>query len=295
MLVSRMINRKMRNIKSLILFFLLFGGFQGISQIKMQKVEEVQTEDKTIKIGSTDKYIVYLDQHTNYTENDSTYSFNIEEIGKSLSHAYLFENDEVKALLNTLISLKEKLKEKKPHDTKVRIEGNYKVYADASYKVSSGKWESSLFLNDTYFFDVVISDINNLIPLIEKALSIMPEDTTIEIKSLEPFLAVEEMPQFISGDALRSEAAMVKYIAENTKYPKEAKTAGIEGSVRVKFIVSSDGTIKDAKIISKDILGAGCEEEAIRVIMSMPKWIPGRQNGQAVPVYFNLPVHFRLF
>ena len=48
----------MRNIKSLILFFLLFGGFQGISQIKMPKVEEVQTEDKTIKIGSTDKYVV---------------------------------------------------------------------------------------------------------------------------------------------------------------------------------------------------------------------------------------------
>lgn len=285
----------MRKIKSLILFFLLFGGFQGISQIKMPKVEEVQTEDKTIKIGSTNKYIVYLDKHNNYTENDSTYSFKLEEISNSFNYAYLLQKDEVMILLNTLISLKEKLKEKKNHDTKVRIEGSDKVYADARYKVSSGKWESSLYLNNTFFFDVVISDVNNVIPLIEKALSVMPEDKVIEIETLEPFLAVEEMPQFISGVASRSEAAMVKYIAENTKYPKEAKTAGIEGSVRVKFIVTSDGIIKDAKIVSMDSLGAGCEEEAIRVIMSMPKWVPGRQNGQAVPVYFNLPVRFRLF
>lgn len=219
----------------------------------------------------------------------------MEEIGNSFNSAYLPQKDEVTILLNTLISLKIKLKEKKNHDTKVRIEGSDEVYADASYKLSSGKWESSLYLNNTFFFDVVISDLNNLIPLIEKALSIIPEDKAIEIETLEPFLAVEEMPQFIPGDASRSEAAMVKYVAENTKYPMEAKTAGIEGSVRVKFTVTADGSIKDAKIISKDRLGAGCEEEAIRVIMSMPKWVPGRQNGQAVPVYFNLPVRFRLF
>ena len=114
-------------------------------------------------------------------------------------------------------------------------------------------------------------------------------------KPQEPFLAVEEMPQFIAGDASRSEAAMVKYIAENTKYPEQAIAAGIEGSVRVKFTVTAKGEIENAKIISKDKLGAGCEEEAIRVIMSMPRWVPGRQNGQAVPVYFNLPVRFRLF
>ncbi len=109
-------------------------------------------------------------------------------------------------------------------------------------------------------------------------------------KPQEPFLAVEEMPEFYGG-----EGAMVKYIAENTKYPEQAIAGGVEGSVRVKFTVTADGSIKDAKIISKDRLGSGCEEEAIRVILSMPKWKPGRQNGQAVPVYFNLPVRFRLF
>ncbi len=109
-------------------------------------------------------------------------------------------------------------------------------------------------------------------------------------KPQEPFLAVEEMPEFTGG-----EGAMMKFIQENTKYPEQAIAAGVEGSVRVKFTVTSAGVIKDAKIISKDKLGAGCEEEAMRVIMSMPKWKPGRQNGQAVPVYFNLPVRFRLF
>lgn len=109
-------------------------------------------------------------------------------------------------------------------------------------------------------------------------------------KPVEPFLAVEEMPEFTGG-----EAAMMKFIQENTKYPEQAIAGGVEGSVRVKFTVTATGEIKDAKIISKDRLGSGCEEEAIRVIMSMPRWKPGRQNGQAVPVYFNLPVRFRLF
>ena len=101
---------------------------------------------------------------------------------------------------------------------------------------------------------------------------------------------IEQEPEFPGG-----EAAMMKFVAENVEYPEEAKSAGVEGTIRVKFTVTAEGKIKDPLIISKDKLGSGCEQAAIKVILSMPKWKPGRQNGQAVPVYFNLPIRFKLY
>ena len=124
------------------------------------------------------------------------------------------------------------------------------------------------------------------IPILEPGDGDKPVDT----KPVEPFLAVEEMPEFPGG-----EAAMMKFVAENVEYPEEAKSAGVEGTIRVKFTVTAEGKIKDPLIISKDKLGSGCEQAAIKVILSMPKWKPGRQNGQAVPVYFNLPIRFKLY
>jgi len=124
---------------------------------------------------------------------------------------------------------------------------------------------------------------------------IIPEEGTGEQvieapKVVEPFLSVEQMPEFKGG-----EAAMLKFIAENLEYPSVAREAGIEGRVFLKFTVSADGSIKDIVIQNKDKVGYGCEEAAMAVIRKMPKWTPGRQNGQAVPVYFNIPIRFRLF
>lgn len=109
-------------------------------------------------------------------------------------------------------------------------------------------------------------------------------------KEVEPFVSVEQMPEFPGG-----EAAMMKFVAENLEYPQLAKDANIEGRVHLKFTVTADGHIKDIIILNKDRLGYGCEEAAIAVIKKMPKWKPGRQNGQPVPVYFNIPIRFRLF
>lgn len=116
-----------------------------------------------------------------------------------------------------------------------------------------------------------------------------------EPKKEEIFNAVQEMPQFIPGDPAKSEAAMMKFIYENIVYPQTAKDNNVEGKIRIKFTVKPDGTIKNAHVISKDKLGFGCEEEAIRVIESMPPWKPGRQNGNPVSVYFNLPITYKLF
>ena len=101
------------------------------------------------------------------------------------------------------------------------------------------------------------------------------------------FDVVEVMPQFPGG-----QIAMLKYIMENMKYPEQAMKKGIQGRVAVRFIVEKDGSISDVKpILSVHPL---LNKEAVRVVESMPKWTPGKQNGKPVRVRFNLPVMFKL-
>ncbi|GHV14358.1 hypothetical protein FACS1894179_01690 [Bacteroidia bacterium] len=108
-----------------------------------------------------------------------------------------------------------------------------------------------------------------------------PKDTK------KPFITVEQMPTFPGG-----EAEMQKFVRENLKYPVTAQTAGIQGRVTLRFIVGDDGTITNVTVIRG--IDPDCDAEAVRVVSGMPKWIPGKQNGIAVPVYFNLPIQFRL-
>ena len=101
------------------------------------------------------------------------------------------------------------------------------------------------------------------------------------------FDVVEVMPQFPGG-----QIAMLKYIMENIKYPEQAMKEGIQGRVAVSFIVEKDGSISDVKpILSVHPL---LNKEAVRVVESMPKWTPGKQNGKPVRVRFNVPVMFKL-
>ena len=101
------------------------------------------------------------------------------------------------------------------------------------------------------------------------------------------FITVEQMPSFPGG-----EVEMQRYIRENLKYPETAQNGGIEGRVVLRFIVGDDGSITDVTVIRG--LDPDCNAEAVRVIESMPKWTPGKQNNIAVPVYFNLPIQFKL-
>ncbi|WP_295117017.1 energy transducer TonB [uncultured Chitinophaga sp.] len=99
---------------------------------------------------------------------------------------------------------------------------------------------------------------------------------------------VEIPPEFPGG-----EAALNKFLQRNISYPAVASDNGIQGIVSVSFVVGKTGEISEVKILSLK-KGGGLEEEAIRVVRKMPKWKPGRQNGQNVNVQFNLPVNFRL-
>jgi protein TonB len=86
--------------------------------------------------------------------------------------------------------------------------------------------------------------------------------------------------------------ALMNHLANNIKYPYQAMENGIQGKVILKFIVNTDGSITDIVVFRG--IGAGCEQEAIRVVSSMKKWKPGKKNGKAVRSYYTLPVSFKL-
>ncbi|MBC7554258.1 MAG: energy transducer TonB [Taibaiella sp.] len=95
---------------------------------------------------------------------------------------------------------------------------------------------------------------------------------------------IEQMPLF-DGD-------LNAYLSANLEYPEMARNAGVEGRVAVTFIVNEDGSISDVAITRG--IGAGCNEEALRVIQKMPRWKPGKNNGKPAKVYYTQPISFRL-
>lgn len=101
------------------------------------------------------------------------------------------------------------------------------------------------------------------------------------------FTIVEEMPQFPGGDS-----ALKRYIQTNIRYPDKAREHSITGTVYVSFLVDKDGNIQDPKLLRG--IGGGCDEEALKVISSMPAWLPGKQNGRAVIVQYNIPIKFNV-
>jgi len=103
----------------------------------------------------------------------------------------------------------------------------------------------------------------------------------------KPFVYVEVMPLFPGG-----EAALMKYLGDNITYPLIALEQGIQGRVALRFVVKPDGSVDNVEIVKG--LDPSCDQEALRVVKKMPKWIPGRQNGNAVSVYYSLSVAFKL-
>jgi periplasmic protein TonB len=119
---------------------------------------------------------------------------------------------------------------------------------------------------------------------IEEAIFEEPEEEEV---ADEIFTIVEKQPAYPGGMG-----AFYKYVQKKMKYPSQARRMGIEGKVFVQFVVGKDGAITDVKVIRG--VGAGCDEEAIRVIKSSPKWAPGKQRGKAVKVRMVLPITFKL-
>ena len=122
-------------------------------------------------------------------------------------------------------------------------------------------------------------------------IEIVPDDDT---KPSAPapddncvFESVEQMPQFPGG-----EAALMKFLANNIRYPERAQENNIQGRVVVRFVITKTGSISDVRVVrSKD---KDLDKEAIRVVKSLPKFTPGKNNGQPVNVWYTLPINFKL-
>ncbi len=152
---------------------------------------------------------------------------------------------------------------------------------------------------ETTEFDIVEDDVE-----IEQEFNITSLEGTTNVAATVKQIVIEEEEEEVVEEApifrvVEQEASfpggpakLFQYLADNIKYPQQAKETGTQGRVYLEFVVEVDGSITDIKIL-RDI-GSGCGEEAKRVVESMPRWQPAMQRGKAVRQYFNLPVNFTL-
>ena len=116
---------------------------------------------------------------------------------------------------------------------------------------------------------------------------VIEEKEPVADKPAEVFISVEQMPQFPGGDA-----ALLKYLSSHINYPPMAAESNIQGRVVVQFVVDKTGKVGEVTVIRS--VDKELDREAVRVCKSLPKFVPGRQNGQPVSVWYTLPVTFKL-
>ena len=116
---------------------------------------------------------------------------------------------------------------------------------------------------------------------------INPDTWIVDPESTEVFDVVQQMPSFPGGDR-----KLMEYLAENTRYPKVCEESCVHGRVIVTLVIEKDGSISNVKVVRS--LDPLMDAEAVRVVSSMPKWYPGKQNGVTVRVRYIIPVTFRL-
>ncbi len=132
------------------------------------------------------------------------------------------------------------------------------------------------------------SEMKNPENIAKDALSLDQSEEIIEKNSTDSvFTTAENSPEFPGGND-----AFMNFIASNVKYPQVAKETGISGKVFVQFVVSKDGNVIDVKIAKG--VDKLLDEEALRVIKSLPNWTPGKNRGVAVNVQFTIPINFQL-
>ena len=113
------------------------------------------------------------------------------------------------------------------------------------------------------------------------------QKTVVSQKNQKVYEVVDQMPEFPGGMM-----AMMEFLQDNMKYPADAEKQKVQGKVMVSFIVETDGSISDVKVM-KNVFPS-LDAEAIRVVKAMPRWTPGKQKGKVVRVHFSLPITYRL-
>ena len=165
-------------------------------------------------------------------------------------------------------------------DTEISIAADEEVTEDITSKDDVA--ESTAAAGSTTFDQ----GTDNLNVVREHKEEIIVEEKHEPVKE-EIFTAVEQMPQFPGG-----EGELLKYISTHIKYPTMAAENNIQGRVVVKFVVQKDGKVGEVVVLrGKD---PDLDKEAVRVVKTLPNFIPGKMNGQAVSVWYTLPINFKL-
>jgi len=187
-------------------------------------------------------------------------------------------------------------KEKKKQVKKVELaKANIKLVDDVKidFDVELKKKETVVSIDSPKFSGV---DIGERKPFVKKRMEVVKKRKK---EKREIFIVVEEMPRFgdceTSGRGRLDDCSteqLLRFISKNIKYPKIASEVSLEGRVIAEFVVEKDGQVSQVKILRD--LGGGCGEETLRVLNRMPKWKPGRQQGEPVRVKYIIPVLFQL-
>ena len=187
-----------------------------------------------------------------------------------------------------------KIEFKEPEKVVERVKSSVKFTAPVIKKDEEVKPEEEMKTQDQLMsnkaaigsFDVKGNDDAGGEILKAKELIAQPEPPKVEAEN-KVFTIVEQMPQVPGGDA-----ALMDYLRSNVHYPTVAAENGVQGRVVVGFVVERDGSITDVQVIRS--VDPSLDREASRVVKSMPRWNPGKQNGSAVRVKYQVPVTFRL-
>lgn len=190
--------------------------------------------------------------------------------------------------------VKQKKVEVEPERVVERVKSSIKFTAPVIKKDEEVKPDEELKTQDELMstktaigtFDVKGNDDANGEILKAKEVIAEPEPPKHEEEN-KVFDIVEQQPLFPGGPT-----ALMKYLYENTKYPVVAQENGVQGRVTVQFVVEKDGSISDVHVLRG--VDPSLDKEAVRVVKSMPRWTPGKQNGITVRVNYRVPVLFRL-
>lgn len=190
--------------------------------------------------------------------------------------------------------VKQKKVEVEPERVVERVKSSIKFTAPVIKKDEEVKPDEELKTQDELMstktaigtFDVKGNDDANGEILKAKDVIAEPEPPKHEEEN-KVFDIVEQQPLFPGGPA-----ALMKYLSDNTKYPVVAQENGVQGRVTVQFVVEKDGSISDVHVLRG--VDPSLDKEAVRVVKSMPRWTPGKQNGITVRVNYRVPVLFRL-
>ena len=191
--------------------------------------------------------------------------------------------------------VKKQVKIEEPEKVVERVKSSIKFTAPVIKKDNEVKPEDELKTQDQLMnnkaaigsFDVKGNDDANGEVLKAKEVIAQPVEQPKHEEENKVFDIVEEMPSFPGGMA-----ALNKYLHDNVHYPVVAQENGVQGRVTISFVVEKDGSVTDVKVAKS--VDPSLDKEALRVVKSMPRWTPGKQNGATVRVKYNVPVNFRL-